>query len=173
MRLTKRRRSTRPDMDMTPMIDIVFLLIIFFMTVTQVSKVNKEQLDLAKQKGSEDQQTATLTINVNADGEYRVAGNQVSLAQLVSLASQELNALAGQLQLEALLIHRLDEPAAFLLVDLETGPKNPVRFFLQYQSTHGSFSIPCVRCIPWLTPSVQHCCLKLDLIAPSLGIQGL
>lgn len=95
MRLTKRRRSTRPDMDMTPMIDIVFLLIIFFMTVTQVSKVNKEQLDLAKQKGSEDQQTATLTINVNADGEYRVAGNQVSLAQLVSLASQELNALGG------------------------------------------------------------------------------
>lgn len=77
------------------MIDIVFLLIIFFMTVSQVSKVNKEQLDLAKQKGSQDQQIANITINVTADGEYRVSGNEVSLAQLVSLVSQELTALGG------------------------------------------------------------------------------
>jgi len=82
-------------MDMTPMIDIVFLLIIFFMTVTQVSKVNKEQLDLAKQKGSQDQQTANVTINVTVDGEYRIAGNPVSLAQLVSLVGRELDALGG------------------------------------------------------------------------------
>jgi len=95
MRLTKRRRSTRPNMDMTPMIDIVFLLIIFFMTVTQVSRVNKEPLDLAKQKGSRDQQVANITINVTVDGEYRVSGNRVSLAQLVSLVSQELTDLGG------------------------------------------------------------------------------
>ncbi len=95
MRLTKRRRSTRPNMDMTPMIDIVFLLIIFFMTVTQVSKINMEQLELARQKGSQDQQKANITINVTAEGEYRVTGNQVSLAQIVSLVSQELSALGG------------------------------------------------------------------------------
>lgn len=77
------------------MIDIVFLLIIFFMTVTQVSKVNKEQMELARLKGSQDQQTATITINVTADGQYRVAGNRASLAQLVSLVSRELNALGG------------------------------------------------------------------------------
>ena len=82
-------------MDMTPMIDIVFLLIIFFMTVTQVSKVNKEPLDLAKQKGSQDQQTANITINVTEEGEYLVSGNRVSLAQLVSLVSQELTDLGG------------------------------------------------------------------------------
>ncbi len=82
-------------MDMTPMIDIVFLLIIFFMTVTQVSKVNKEQLDLAKQKGSQDQQTATITINVTEAGQYVIAGNTVTLPRLVSLVSQELSALGG------------------------------------------------------------------------------
>lgn len=95
MRLTKRRRSSRPNMDMTPMIDIVFLLIIFFMTVTQVSKVNKEQLELAKQKGSQDQQTATITVNVTQEGEYLIAGNKVTLPRLVSLVSQELSALGG------------------------------------------------------------------------------
>ena len=95
MRLTKRRRSTRPNMDMTPMIDIVFLLIIFFMTVTQVSKINKEQLELARQKGSQDQQKANITINVTAEGEYRVTGKQVSLTQIVSLVSQEMSALGG------------------------------------------------------------------------------
>jgi len=77
------------------MIDIVFLLIIFFMTVTQVSKINKEQLELARQKGSQDQQKANITINVTAEGEYRVTGKQVSLTQIVSLVSQEMSALGG------------------------------------------------------------------------------
>ena len=77
------------------MIDIVFLLIIFFMTVTQVSKLNKEQMELARQKGSADQQTAAVTINIAADGEYRIAGNKVSLARLVSLVAGELNAVGG------------------------------------------------------------------------------
>ena len=38
-------------MNMTPMIDIVFLLIIFFMTVSQVSEVNRERLDLPQAEG--------------------------------------------------------------------------------------------------------------------------
>ena len=42
-------------MNMTPMIDIVFLLIIFFMTVNQVTEVSKERLSLPQVKGGEDQ----------------------------------------------------------------------------------------------------------------------
>ncbi len=90
MRLTKRRRNTRPEMDMTPMIDIVFLLIIFFMTVTQVSKLNKEQLELPKLKGSEDQKPSVLTINVTAGGEIVISGRTYSLSDFVSLVNREL-----------------------------------------------------------------------------------
>jgi len=77
-------------MNMTPMIDIVFLLIIFFMTVTQVSRVNRERLDLPKQPGAEDQKPTVLTINVDQTGEILVAGSLYPLADLIALVADEL-----------------------------------------------------------------------------------
>jgi biopolymer transport protein ExbD len=90
MRLTKQRRRTTADMNMTPMIDIVFLLIIFFMTVTQVSEINKEQLPLPQQAGSEDQKPVTITINVNQAGDVIVSGTTITTAHLLTIVSQEL-----------------------------------------------------------------------------------
>ncbi len=75
---------------MTPMIDIVFLLIIFFMTVTQVSKLNNEKLELPKLKGTEDQKPSVLTINVNQRGDIIVSGRKYPIAELVSLINREL-----------------------------------------------------------------------------------
>ena len=80
---------------MTPMIDIVFLLIIFFMTVTQVSEINKEQLDLPKLKGSDDQQETNLTINVDEQGRVVVSGNRVSVPEVVFMVGEELRRVGG------------------------------------------------------------------------------
>jgi biopolymer transport protein ExbD len=90
MRLTRRRRTHRLMMNMTPMIDVVFLLLIFFMTVSQVSEVNRERLQLPQLKGSTDQDLTTLTINVTREGNLRVAGGSVSLARLVAMVEDEL-----------------------------------------------------------------------------------
>ncbi len=87
MKLTKHRRQTRARVDMTSMIDIVFLLIIFFMTVTQVSKAQKEPIDLPELAGSEDQQPSELTINVSKSGDAIVSGTTLSVSQIVSLVS--------------------------------------------------------------------------------------
>ena len=75
---------------MTSMIDIVFLLLIFFMTVSQVSEANKERLELPKQQGSEEQVPTVLTINVTQDGTMHVAGGPVSLSGLVGIVDREL-----------------------------------------------------------------------------------
>jgi biopolymer transport protein ExbD len=93
MRLAKRRRATTLRFNMTPMIDIVFLLIIFFMTVSQVTKVNQEPVELPKQPGSEDQKPAVLTVNFNNDGEIIVGGTQYDLASLLALVTDELQRL--------------------------------------------------------------------------------
>jgi biopolymer transport protein ExbD len=77
-------------MNMTPMIDIVFLLIIFFMTVTQVSEVNRERLELPQLQGAEDQKPTTLTVNVDQAGEIIVSGNQIEIPRLLAIVSQEL-----------------------------------------------------------------------------------
>jgi biopolymer transport protein ExbD len=111
MRLTKHRRSTRPEMDMTPMIDIVFLLIIFFMTVTQVSKLNKEQLELPKLKGTEDQRPSVVTVNVTETGEIRVSGRTLSSGEFVSMVNRELRRVGDDPNLLRIVI-RADQRGA-------------------------------------------------------------
>ncbi|HUG70439.1 MAG TPA: biopolymer transporter ExbD [Pirellulaceae bacterium] len=111
MRLTKHRRNTRPEMDMTPMIDIVFLLIIFFMTVTQVSKLNKEQLELPKLKGTEDQKPSVVTVNVTENGEIRVSGRTLSSGEFVSMVNRELRRVGDDPNLLRIVI-RADQRGA-------------------------------------------------------------
>ena len=111
MRLNKRRRNTCPDMDMTPMIDIVFLLLIFFMTVTQVSKLNKERLELPQLKGMEDQKPTALIINVTETGEIRVSGRTLSIGDFVSLVNRELRRVGDDPRLLGIVI-RADQRGA-------------------------------------------------------------
>lgn len=93
MKLSKHKHSTSAEMNMTPMIDIVFLLIIFFMTVSQISKINKEQVDLPQLKGTEEQEPTTITINIKADGDIIVSGKTTSVPQLVGMMTDEILAL--------------------------------------------------------------------------------
>jgi biopolymer transport protein ExbD len=72
------------------MIDIVFLLIIFFMTVTQVSEINKERLLLPKLKGSDDQLESNITINVDRAGQVIVSANKVTVPELIFMIGEEL-----------------------------------------------------------------------------------
>ena len=58
MRLTKRGTTALPDLNMTPMIDVVFQLLIFFMLVPHMSQVNKELLELPKLEGGTEDQEA-------------------------------------------------------------------------------------------------------------------
>ena len=46
MNINKHDSETDMEMDMTPMIDVVFLLIIFFMIITDLSQQELEELEL-------------------------------------------------------------------------------------------------------------------------------
>jgi biopolymer transport protein ExbD len=93
MRLSKRHRKTRMEMDMTPMIDVAFQLIIFFMTVSQMTQANQERLQLPKQKGAEVHKPLTIVINVTAKGELRMNGKTVAMAEFISQVGNELQQL--------------------------------------------------------------------------------
>ena len=117
MRLSKHKRDTRADMNMTPMIDIVFLLIIFFMTVTQVSEINRERLELPQLQGAEDQKPATLIVNVDQAGEIIVSGNQIEVPRLLAIVSQEL-AKVGEDPSRLTVVLRADERGTSRTVNL-------------------------------------------------------
>ena len=82
---------------MTPLIDIVFQLLIFFLVTAQMAEVTRAQLDLPKEKGEEagDSDKAGLTINVLADGSVVVADETLSEAALDRAIEAAIDAAGG------------------------------------------------------------------------------
>ena len=73
------------------MIDIVFLLIIFFMTVSQITRTVDHPVELPQvAEGASESRTATLTINLNEKGEVIVAGKKLSQQEVASALQKQL-----------------------------------------------------------------------------------
>mgnify|MGYP002401316238 CR=1 FL=1 len=76
------------DIDMTPLIDCIFLLLIFFMVTTVFLDLKGLVVDLpgaSDQQQNEDQkQKKDVNIQVTANGEYTVNGEIVSASALAS-----------------------------------------------------------------------------------------
>jgi biopolymer transport protein ExbD len=64
------RRERLLPLDMTPMIDIVFQLLIFFLTTTQLARTAQEFLSLPGEAGSPDARVGSgaVTVNLLANG---------------------------------------------------------------------------------------------------------
>ena len=95
MRFNNAKQSRPMQLNMTSMIDIVFLLIIFFMIVSQISETNKEQIELPALSAELEQQSAKMTVNINADSEVIVSGESIGTNQLQAMVRQELAAVDG------------------------------------------------------------------------------
>jgi len=76
MNLQKHDAETDMEMNMTPMIDVVFLLIIFFMIITDLSQQELEDLELPlAQKAQEDKpdpEASRPILNIRQDGKIIV-----------------------------------------------------------------------------------------------------
>ena len=96
MKLSKHRPRTGIAFSMTPMIDIVFLLIIFFMTVSQITRVADHPLPLPRvSEGDSESKTATVTINLTLDGELIIGGNRLSYAEMEAALRKQLQNVEG------------------------------------------------------------------------------
>ena len=99
MRLSKHRPSSAIGFNMTPMIDIVFLLIIFFMTVSQITRAADHPLPLPRvNQGNLKPVTATVTINLNKEGEIYLAGNRRTLEDTLTALRRQLNTVSNDPQ---------------------------------------------------------------------------
>lgn len=97
----KRRKSNKilkdDEINITPLIDCIFLLLIFFMVTTVFIEMEGLQVDLPGASDSQDeeqQQKKDVNIQITATGEYSVAGEPVSASELpmaISGAMKENN----------------------------------------------------------------------------------
>lgn len=82
MRLARHRARPQLDFNMTPMIDVVFLLLIFFMVSSQISHVNNEPIELPKAAGQEEKEPSHISINIRKNGEISLSGRTVGIGDV-------------------------------------------------------------------------------------------
>ncbi|MDI5889806.1 ExbD/TolR family protein [Halomonas rhizosphaerae] len=78
MRFPRRRRDP-VEVNLTPLIDVVFLLLIFFMVSTTFETRQALELELPESESGQDMEASPVTLVVTAAGEYRL-GERVHTA---------------------------------------------------------------------------------------------
>lgn len=91
MRIDSGSEKPRVDINLTPMIDVIFLLIIFFMLAAKFAEMERDLQVNPPRSGYAKPLTARareLTVNVTAEGRLVVEGGTVSLSQLESMIAR-------------------------------------------------------------------------------------
>lgn len=77
-------------MDLTSMIDIVFLLIIFFITVTQITKVHKENIPLPEVTLNDEQTPTRVVMSIRQSGQIVVDGKEKTMDQTIYYLGKQI-----------------------------------------------------------------------------------
>ena len=101
---------------MTPMIDIVFQLLIFFLVTAQMAEQTRSKLNLPQERGEDgtEREQAGLTVNVLADGRIVVNDAEVPLEALDALVDEAIKVAGGADRLKPLVRADRDCDAARL-----------------------------------------------------------
>lgn len=94
MKFSRPARQHIVTLEMTAMIDIILLLIIFFMTTAQFVQRARADLELPKERGEDEARVETppLVINILHEGErhFIVGDQQLDTTQVLALIDREI-----------------------------------------------------------------------------------
>lgn len=94
MQFEARSRPQR-RLGLTPLIDVVFLLLIFFMLASTLTGERTLGLEVAGASRAADTEAEPLRVLLSADGQVSLAGAPVALARLTSALREALAVDAG------------------------------------------------------------------------------
>jgi len=96
----RRQVSTEDSVNLTPMIDVVFLLLIFFMVSTTFTKETHLSIDLPEASGEVSvEKKDQIEIVINAQGGFSVNGESVENTSLLTLRAAILKKSDGDTSL--------------------------------------------------------------------------
>lgn len=90
--------AAEASFDLTPMIDVIFLLIIFFMLSSQFASTEARPVDLPREPGMDvaaDGAEAKLLIDIDSSGSYSVLGEPATLESIARMAAPRPIASGG------------------------------------------------------------------------------
>jgi len=94
------RHTPEASFDLTPMIDVVLLLIIFFMLTSQFTQSNLSPMNLPRAKGEaspekSEKANAAVIIDMSASGDLRLMEEDVPLDRLIQLVAADVKRAAA------------------------------------------------------------------------------
>ena len=97
MRFRKAQEMPEAHFDLTPMVDVVLLLIIFFTLTAQFAKSLKTPMDLPDEKGAgvKDTSDAAVVVDMTRDGQLRLAANPISAEEFLQVISRDMKSSAA------------------------------------------------------------------------------
>ena len=90
MRRRPRKQSLPPQLMLSPMIDMIFLLLVFFIVSTMyMSEIKTIPIRLPVAQNSETVSTSNFAVTVKKDGVLYLEDNKIEIKQLVANAAAE------------------------------------------------------------------------------------
>ncbi|MAV54487.1 MAG: hypothetical protein CMJ28_00855 [Phycisphaerae bacterium] len=84
-----RGQPVRRTPDLTPMVDVIFLLIVFFLAAARLEQDRREPVDLPQQSGEPDRSRGEgLVLTLMGDGALRIAGVSRDIDALPALLAE-------------------------------------------------------------------------------------
>jgi biopolymer transport protein ExbD len=92
-----RRHQEAPDITLTPLIDVVFLLLIFFMVSTSFSRHAEIELELPEASTEKtEERPEVIEVAIDVKGRYYVDGRQLVNTQMGTLKQAMRNAVGAR-----------------------------------------------------------------------------
>jgi len=79
------------QIDMGPLIDMVFILLIFFIITTNFTKQTGVDVSKPKAQSAISQGNKTILVGITAEGTLHVFGRQVTMERLATIVEQEVS----------------------------------------------------------------------------------
>ena len=113
MKFTRARRSGRgfAVVEITPLIDVVFLLLIFFVVSTTFVRTSAIEVDLPDASGAVNRAPAGIEVRVSATGDYAVNGQDLPGTERTDLGRALRRARDQSVDPEPLLVIAADADA--------------------------------------------------------------
>lgn len=96
MRLSRRHREHDLGFRLTPLVDVVFLLIIFFMTISQISRTNAQWIQVPRVPPAwSEAAPVSISVTVDQAGRLSVSGEPLDIAGFDDWVARQLQGVAG------------------------------------------------------------------------------
>lgn len=105
MLFNARQTRARFAVNMTPMIDVVLLIIIFFLYTARFAEVSRTSVNLPDERGSPESvmDAEALLIDVSAQGTYLINGRERAIDRVADIVQEHADRVGGPGNLRVLL----------------------------------------------------------------------